>query len=140
VLESIARLRPVYRKYSGVIIDMFYDHFLAGNWKEYSNKSLDEFAEEKYSVLRRHIHLLPHRSQKILEYMQMQNWLVEYQNLSGLRKALLGMSRRTTFVSRMEHAVDDLQDNYELFRNEFQRYFPELIQFVAVKYEITNRV
>ncbi|MEQ8424061.1 MAG: DUF479 domain-containing protein, partial [Cyclobacteriaceae bacterium] len=32
VQKSKVRLRPKYRHYSGVIVDMFYDHFLAKNW------------------------------------------------------------------------------------------------------------
>ncbi len=35
-LKSVERLRPNYHKYAGVIVDIFFDHFLAKNWKEYS--------------------------------------------------------------------------------------------------------
>jgi acyl carrier protein phosphodiesterase len=34
VTESKNRLRPTYRHYSGVIVDVFYDHFLAANWNQ----------------------------------------------------------------------------------------------------------
>ena len=37
VERTKARLRPEFRKYAGVISDMFYDHFLAAEWTAYSS-------------------------------------------------------------------------------------------------------
>src|SRR5690606_17104395 len=46
VLKSKERLRPKYRHYSPVIVDMFYDHILARHWNDYHPQSLPAFAEE----------------------------------------------------------------------------------------------
>ncbi len=46
VLESKKRLRPKYRHYSPVIIDMFYDHVLAKNWSAHSTTPLDQYAQD----------------------------------------------------------------------------------------------
>src|SRR5688572_23493915 len=43
VKASKVRLQPTYRKYAGVIVDMYYDHFLAIHWQKYSSVSLHEF-------------------------------------------------------------------------------------------------
>lgn len=130
VRQSISRLRPVYRKYAGVIVDMFYDHYLAAGWSNYSGESLHYFTNSRYSLLLRNFDILPPRSQRILPYMIRNNWLLSYAELGGLQQALTGMSNRTTFISKMEHAVGDLKNCYECYQEEFRTYFPELQQFV----------
>src|ERR1700739_88451 len=46
--QSVHRLAPTYGKFSGVITDMFYDHFLAKYWNNYSNIPLKDFVENAY--------------------------------------------------------------------------------------------
>jgi len=129
---SILRLRPVYRKYSGVIVDMFYDHYLAKEWSQYSDISLSSFTEACYAVLMKNFDNLPARSQRILPHMMRHNWLLSYSRIEGLQQALTGMSNRTTFISKMENAVDDLNKCYECYQEEFRQFFPEL-QAYALK-------
>lgn len=130
VRQSIERLRPTYRKYSGVIVDMFYDHFLAHNWQQYSHESLLAFTTGKYDLLFRNFNILPARTQRLLPHMARFNWLMAYARLEGLQQALTGMSHRTTFNSKMENAVNDLRESYSSYNTEFQDYFPQLCEFV----------
>jgi acyl carrier protein phosphodiesterase len=134
VRQSIERLRPSYRKYSGVIVDMYYDHFLASTWKQWSAVSLANFTASRYDILFHHFNILPARAQRILPHMARHNWLMAYGEFEGLQRALTGMSNRTPFISRMEHAVHDLQNSYEYYHSEFQEYFPELCNFVKADY------
>jgi acyl carrier protein phosphodiesterase len=130
VKESKERLRAKYRKYAGVIVDMYYDHFLAANWRAYSELSLTDFASQTYQLLNLKKQLLPPTMHMLLHYMQKQNWLVAYARTEGIARALQGMSERTTFQSDMERAVFDLRQDYQLYQAEFTRYFPQLIQHV----------
>lgn len=130
VKESIKRLRPGYHKYAGVIVDMFYDHFLACFWDDYSDENLLDFTNHRFAVLINHYHILPQRIQRILPHMIRNNWLMAYASLDGLDKALTGISHRTAFVSRMEHAVEDLKSCYSCFESEFREFFPQLLEYV----------
>lgn len=127
---SKARLSPKYRMYSGVIVDLYYDHFLARYWDEYSDENLRELVSKTYFLLVRKFHLLPPRSKMILPFMITQNWLVGYRDLHVLKKVFHGMSRRTNHESGMEHAVNDLETHYELYENEFRSFFPEIINHI----------
>lgn len=128
VLESKKRLRPKYRHYSPVIVDMFYDHFLAAQWQNHHVQSLPEYAEYAYAQIKKHEPMLPARVVQMLPYMVQGNWLVNYATLEGINRALTGMSRRTPFESSMEEAVIDLEKSYSEFESEFLRFFPELKQ------------
>jgi len=45
------RLHKRYGHYSGVIVDILYDHFLAKNWTKYSDESLHSFVSRFISAL-----------------------------------------------------------------------------------------
>ncbi len=128
--NSSKRLNGKYRKYSGVIVDIFYDHFLAANWNNYSDVKIEEFVSKAYGILIKNILILPKRSKRILPFMITQNWLVNYANFKGLQRVFNGMSRRTPFNSGMENAVNDLKKDYELYEKEFSEFFPEIIEYV----------
>jgi acyl carrier protein phosphodiesterase len=126
VTESKKRLRPKYRHYSGVIVDVFYDHFLAKNWNDYHGQPLPAYADHVYALLQKNASLLPERVNQMLPYMIKGNWLVNYSTLEGIHRALSGMARRTPYESKMDESVVDLQEEYEKFKTEFVMFFPEL--------------
>ena len=78
VRKSRRRLFNHYRHYSSVIVDMFYDHFLALYWKEYSGIDLKTFSMDIYRILENHRHLFPEKSNYIFSYMKSDNWLLRY--------------------------------------------------------------
>ena len=128
-LSSKRRLHGNYHKYAGVIVDMFYDHFLAANWSFYSPVSLIGFTERCYSVLMQNFQILPARTRRILPYMAEDNWLASYADLDFLQQSLQGIATRTPYRSGMEKATRDLRNHYEMFRNEFRIFFPDLIRY-----------
>jgi len=129
VKQSKSRLWPKYRHYSAVIVDVFYDHFLAANWKNYSTEPLEVYARRVYQLMQKHEHIIPGQVKYMLAYMTRGNWLVNYAQLEGIRRALTGMSRRAAFESKMDQAVDDLRKDYGSFEADFNSFFPELNLF-----------
>lgn len=115
-----------YRHYSGVIMDIYYDHFLAKNWSSYSEIRLEQFTKIQYELLQKNHSHLPERMRYILKYMEQGDWLSNYENMDGIHFALHGLSQRTKFKSGMEHAVKNLETDYELLEKEFQKFFDEI--------------
>jgi acyl carrier protein phosphodiesterase len=131
VKKSKERLRPKYHHYSGVITDVYFDHFLAKNFEKYSEKILPDFAEECYALIQSYDLILPEEVKFMLPYMIKGNWLVNYSKIDGIHRALSGMSRRTRFDSKMDEASEDLKNHYADFESEFFLFFPDLQNFVA---------
>ncbi len=133
--QSSKRLHKNYRHYSRVIVDIFYDHFLAKNWRDYADRPLADFTEDFYALLEANYDLLPPGTQRMLPYMIADNWLLNYANLDGIAQVLQGMNRRTQNKSKMHNAIGDLQEHYPLFEKEFRQFFPELITFSRQKFD-----
>lgn len=136
VEQSKQRLREKYKKYSSVIVDIYYDHYLASNWSYYSDVQLQKFIQEIYNIIKNNHAILPEKSVHFTKYMLQHNILFAYSKLEGIEQVLHGMARRASFESNMEYAIHDLKEHYSMFENEFKLFFPELQQFV--KKEINN--
>jgi acyl carrier protein phosphodiesterase len=131
--QSTKRLHKPYGHYSGVIIDIFYDHFLAKNWKSYSDVPLADFVDDFYKSLTDHIELLPPRYKTMTPIMIEGNWLLSYATIDGIQLVLNGMNRRTKGISSMNKATKELKEHYNVFEHEFTTFFAELITFSATK-------
>ncbi|WP_114490800.1 ACP phosphodiesterase [Candidatus Ulvibacter alkanivorans] len=133
VKQSTARLHENYSHYSGVIVDILYDHFLAKNWNDYHEQPLSEYVEDFYNLLRKNFAILPSRIQRMMPYMINDNWLLSYATIPGISTILKQMNVRTKNVSKMNFAVVELEEYYEEFEAEFTSFFAELIEFVENK-------
>ncbi|MFV5699717.1 ACP phosphodiesterase [Flavobacterium sp. ZT3R17] len=127
--QSTKKLHEKYHHYAGVIVDVFYDHFLAKNWNTYSDEKLEEFVDRFYQSLQDNTALLSERTKGMMPYMIKQNWLVSYQTIEGINQILTQMDYRTKNESKMRFATNELSEFYSEFEAEFTDFFKELILF-----------
>lgn len=126
-------ISPARRRFAGILIDLFFDHFLARRWAEYHAVSLEEFAARVYEVLNEHYDALPERLQHTLPFMIEEDWLTSYREVENVGHAVNGISRRLKRENTLVHGVNELTANYAAFEASFQAFFPELIEFVATQ-------
>ena len=131
--ESTKKLHARYHHYAGVIVDVFYDHFLAKNWSTYSNENLADFIERFYQSLKDNATILSPRTAGFMEVMFRENWLWSYRTIGGIDKILTQMDRRTKNQSQMRTATEELEQFYTEFENEFTLFFEELRAHVLEK-------
>jgi acyl carrier protein phosphodiesterase len=138
-IDSFTDAHPIYRKskhrlhekyghYSGVIMDILYDHFLAKNWISYSDESLENYAANFYNLLENNEAILTEKIKSIIPYMIEQNWLSSYASLTGIEKILYQMDYRTKHRVHMQEAMVELEAFYLEFEGEFFLFFDELIK------------
>ena len=127
--QSKHRLHQKYGHYSGVIMDILYDHFLAKNWIIYSEIPLENYVANFYQSLEKNYTVLTEKTKKIMPYMIEQNWLASYATIAGIEFILFQMDYRTKHKANMQEAVVELQQFYEEFENEFTLFFAALISF-----------
>lgn len=124
--KSSKRLFSKYSHYARVIVDIYYDHFLAANWSRYSEIPLHTFVQDFYKLANKNLDLLPPKFQELTPYMISGNWLEGYAELKGIASVLNGMDRRTQMKSKMSYAVEDLELHYTSFEEEFTLFFKDL--------------
>ena len=105
--------------YSAVLIDMFYDHFLASLWHQYHEQTLEQFSLDFYNQIELQQELLPSKLKLAFPYMRKKNWLLEYNSLEGLEDILGQMERRTKFKSNFKASISNLKTHYAIYENGF---------------------
>ena len=128
--QSKSHLKRRFRRYSGVIVDIFYDHFLASEWQMFSRHSLPQYVIDMYEILVSNYFILPNEIKTFLPFFIINNWLESYTSIEGIEGVLRRMTRRTSLPNETTFAISELRNNYSTFRDEFLRFFPELIEYV----------
>lgn len=133
VRKSKRRLHKRYRHYDGVIIDIFYDYFLAKNWNSFSDIPLQLYTQAVYKLLKAKSGELPIKSQNFIKYMIEYDILYNYQFKDGIAKVLNGMNQRTKGKSQMNLAIEDLELLQEELEEDFTLFFKHLHAFTKTK-------
>jgi acyl carrier protein phosphodiesterase len=122
-------LIPRFGHYSRVISDVFFDYFLAKNWKNYSNTDLEQFSLDCYRTLSTSPLDFPEAFRRMFHWMQAQNWLYAYREEAGIQAALDGLSRRARFDSKMNESTQVLWEKEEEIEALFFVFFQDLETF-----------
>lgn len=122
-------------KLAGIVMDIYFDYFLAKNFEHYHKEPLFIYAHRMYSVIERNQHLIPETMVPMVRSMIRQDWLNTYATLDGIDTTFKRLSRRAGFLAPISTAVSDLQTNEAFYYGKFLSFFPELRrqagQFIA---------
>src|SRR5262245_53258857 len=117
---SRARISRDRRRFAGIMIDLFYDHFLARDWTAHASEPLDAFTQRVYSVLQQHESLLPQRLRLIAPRMAEHDWLSSYAQIESIHIALDRMSLRLKRANHLAGAGTELEANYAALESDFR--------------------
>ena len=134
--RSRMRVIEKYHKYSGIIIDIFYDHFLASMFDKYSLLPLEDFVNYTYVVLKKHYKILPLAIKYWFPTFLENNWMMTYTSIDGIELVLERMSANTSLPDHSAYAVEVLRAEYDDFAKDFEEFFPLIVKFLEDKYEI----
>lgn len=136
VRDCIQLLRPGYGKFAGIVADIFFDHFLAHNWKDYSPYTLRHFAKNAHAIFLSNFGLLPMRVKQFLPFLIHHKRLESYAVRENLHEVLEIMSKRTSLPPNTEWAMKMLNEEYSQFEGHFRSFFPEMISYVEKEFGV----
>lgn len=130
-----ARFAEPLRRYGGVALDVFFDHFLARDWHLHGNgRVLTEFADAVHAELREHRELLPKDLAAVHHRLAQNRWLTMYGTVAGIERVLRAMARRSRRPSPLATITDELRRNYEELDRDFVELWPELLAFAESRH------
>lgn len=121
--------------YSGIVIDLFYDHFLALHWPVYSEYTLRDFTKKIHAVLISHFTYLPERVQGFLPSLIQSRRLESYATQDGIQQSLEIMSRYTSLPAKGNAAINTLKSNHAFFENNFHEFMHAIIEYVENEFK-----
>nr|WP_277882704.1 acyl carrier protein phosphodiesterase [Oscillatoria sp. FACHB-1406] len=131
-LQSRRLLGDRYFRFSGIIIDIAYDHFLSKHWQLFAASQLDDFVNDFYDNLQANRSILPPKARAIAPKVVLENWLASYQTLAGVNRTLARISRRLKRANPLATASEELAEHYEALEAGFLQFFPEAIAYAEI--------
>ncbi|MEX0653089.1 MAG: ACP phosphodiesterase [Phycisphaeraceae bacterium] len=142
VARSKERLRPAHGRFAGILVDVFYDHFLARDWHRFHHAPLQQFTGEVHGAFAAHPHLMPESMRDVVVRMREQDWLCIYAQPAGIELTLRRMSRRFSERLRrrvcLEQAMVDLHAHEQALADDFARFFPQLVAWVEARQDTAD--
>ena len=129
VRQSKSRMSAERRRYAGIMVDVFYDHFLARHWQDFHYEPLAEFTGRVYRVLARYHTVLPERLQTMAPLMMQWDWLGSYADIGSIYTALNRMGLRMKRENRLLNSADELVRNYAQLEADFRAFLPDVLRY-----------
>lgn len=131
--RSRRRLEPPFRRFGGILVDMYFDHFLARHFETLRGRPLTAFTREVYEALEEHRDWLPPRLRALLPHWRRDDLLAGYADMEVLERALAGLSRRPSRENPLAEGTDPLRAQYRAFEADFLAFFPEAQAFATAE-------
>jgi acyl carrier protein phosphodiesterase len=126
--SCVRRFPPPFRRFGGILTDVYFDHLLARDWANYSRVPLRSFVEDFYLDLELCLPEIPEQAAKVLDLMRKQDWLGMYQQTSGVRDILNRISHRLRRPFDLSASLPIFEEQESKFQEDFHVFFPELMR------------
>jgi acyl carrier protein phosphodiesterase len=137
VKQSKNRFNEKYHKYSGILIDVYYDHFLAREWENFSSVPYPEYLLKlKEDLMKDMVHFSDEIQEFIPRFMNY-GWMASYATIDGIQKVLTGMVKHTSLPDKTDDALEIFEMYYNDFRQEFYDYFPQLVDYIEENFQVS---
>lgn len=126
VQEAKSFFKDSYGKYSGVVIDILFDHFLASNWNQFHKQKLSKYVNNVNTILISYFQIMPFRIQLMMPFWVKHRWPELYTTKDGLKGVLTGMSNYTSMPHKVKLFENKLNDNYLNLKELFYLFFEDI--------------
>jgi acyl carrier protein phosphodiesterase len=127
VRACVRRFPPPYRRFGGILTDVYFDHFLARDWSQYSTVPLPDFIGEFYRDIETCSMVMPAEAKQRLQRLREEDWLGRYHHTAGVADILGRIGRRFRRPMDLTGSLPIFREHETAFLEDFQSFFPELI-------------
>jgi acyl carrier protein phosphodiesterase len=129
VVQARGWFHAPFRRYAGILLDMWFDHCLARDFAAWSDIPLDEYSDGVHQLLRQRHALIPERMRGFITYMEREGLPAAYADRDTLGRAFVGMSHRLSRENPLAEAMPVLLALEEELWRCFRGFFPDLLAF-----------
>lgn len=122
--RSRQRLSPELGLYRAVMVDLYYDHFLAAGWHGFSSEPLQGYLARARKMVEGNLEYLPERLKDLLPVI-FDELLPSYLTVDGVSRALARMSGRLPRSNPLAAGGSELTRHYEALQEDFSGFMAE---------------
>jgi acyl carrier protein phosphodiesterase len=128
--RSRLRLGAEFGLYRGILVDLFYDHFLAVSWDTWSSEPLDAYLSRARLLVEEQGPFLPERLQGLVPII-FEDMIPSYRETAGISRALDRMAQRVKRVNPLAGGGAELTRHYDGLKEDFLGFLPAARYFAA---------
>ena len=127
VIELKTRFSEKRRRFSGIALDIYFDHLLMKFWLEFDTRDLQQVIDECYSRMIEGEALMPNQNMReITRRMVDYDWFGSYQHAESIAQTLDRVASRIRFANEFDRAIEDIEKNSSVIEAGFLEFFPQL--------------
>ncbi|GMR15611.1 MAG: ACP phosphodiesterase [Gammaproteobacteria bacterium] len=115
-----------FRRYSGIIIDLAFDHELALNWWRYMPQSLERFDVETRDLIRDNAEMVPDGLTRFMRYADRNGLFTAYRDEDVILYALAGLGTRLSRSNPLHRVAEIWPELAQEFHGSFREFFPQI--------------
>lgn len=131
VLASKRLFSSQRRRFSGVALDILYDHFLLCHWEKFSNTDQNTFIQGVYAELQQHESLMSADMSRTARHMVSHDWFGSYRDLDNIGYALDRVASRIRFQNSFAGIINEIRPIHAELEEHFLSFFPDLQTFAG---------
>lgn len=136
MLDLKKRLYPSLGKFSGVVLDVLFDHVLSLQWNNYSEIAREEWIQSTYNQLRSRQVEMTERRRFISEKMIEHDWMNMYMTREGTSRILDQMAQRIPFTNPLKDSFQVYLEQEKHIISTFDEFFPQILSATQHKLDI----
>lgn len=136
VKDTVNFVRPAFGRYSAIIVDMYFDYFLAVNFRKYASTSLHIFALQFYFSAILNYKYLPAKVQGFIFHFISSHRLHKYSSHAGLQNSLQIMANYKVSALNPLKTIEFLVEHEAEIEKRFSLFFPDLLAYVNKENEL----
>jgi len=117
------------RRYSGIMLDVLYDHFLSRHWSVYTDQPKRQFIDGIYLLLEQNIQMLPPKLAEIAPGMIANDWLGSYEDIDVIGVVYDRISIRIKRENTMSGGLEEVSAHYAELEQHFLSFFPLVMNY-----------
>jgi len=125
---QFARLLPAeYRRYAGIVLDVYCDYLLSLHWQSFHDEALTHFAARVYALLTQHMVRLPPPAERMAQRLIDYDVLCIYHRWDTVAGALERIGQRFARANPLHRAGLELRQYLPQAEQIFLEFYPALI-------------
>lgn len=125
--QARAEMDGIALRFSGIVVDVLFDHFLARRWSRYSEHTLPVHADIVHAALIEHHEYLPERLQRFTQFLRRERILENNVDLSSIELTLGRLSQRSPRFAELAIGVSQLELLQYQLQDPFESFYPDLL-------------
>ena len=130
IIELRRHFPGTLRRFSGIALDVYFDHLLCQHWERFSSEPIDTVLNQFYQQLKQTDLAESKRFADVKQRLLKYRWLNNYASRESVDGTLKSIERRFSRpIVFSEQASRFLQYNHSLIEDRFMSFYPQLIQY-----------